>query len=140
MKDAMRARDKARLGVIRMALAAIKQREIDERTELDEPQILAVIEKMVKQRRESIAQYEAAGRDDLAAQEASEITVLKTYMPEPLDPAEVDGLIDEIIAATGAQTIKDMGKVMGAMKSRAQGRVDMAEVGARVRARLSQST
>ncbi|MGD8379931.1 MAG: GatB/YqeY domain-containing protein [Gammaproteobacteria bacterium] len=135
-KTAMRAQDKARLGVLRLISAAIKQREVDERITLDDPQVLAVLEKMVKQRRESIAQYEQGGRQDLADKEQAEIAILQDYLPEPLSEAELDALIDTVIADTGAESIRDMGKVMGAIKSRAQGRADMGLVGARVKARL----
>ncbi|MGD8828674.1 MAG: GatB/YqeY domain-containing protein [Gammaproteobacteria bacterium] len=135
-KTAMRAQDKARLGVLRLISAAMKQREVDERITLDDPQVLAVLEKMVKQRRESIAQYEQGGRQDLADKEQAEIAILQDYLPEPLSEAELDALIDTVIADTGAESIRDMGKVMGAIKSRAQGRADMGLVGARVKARL----
>jgi hypothetical protein len=137
VKTAMRARDKARLGVLRMAMAAIKQREVDERIELGDDDITAVIEKMIKQRRESVRQYRDGGREDLASVEEAEIEVLKVYLPEPLDEAAVDALIEEVIAATGASSMADMGKVMGQIKARAQGRVDMGAVSARIRARLS---
>ena len=137
VKDALRARDKARLGVLRMALAAIKQREVDERIELGDDEITAVIEKMIKQRRESVRQYRAGRREDLAAAEEAEIELLSAYLPEPLDEAAVDALIDEIVAATGASSMADMGKVMGQIKARAQGRVDMAAVSAKIRARLA---
>jgi hypothetical protein len=109
---------------------------VDERITLDDPQVLAVLEKMVKQRRESIAQYEQGGRQDLADKEQAEIAILQDYLPEPLSEAELDALIDTVIADTGAESIRDMGKVMGAIKSRAQGRADMGLVGARVKARL----
>ena len=137
VKDAMRARDKARLGVLRMTMAAIKQREVDERIELGDEDITAVIEKMIKQRRESVRQYRDGGREDLASVEEAEIEVLKVYLPEPLDEAAVGALIEEVIAATGASSMADMGKVMGQIKTRAQGRVDMGAVSARIRARLS---
>ena len=137
VKTAMRARDKARLGVLRMAMAAIKQREVDERIELGDDDITAVIEKMIKQRRESVRQYRDGGREDLASVEEAEIEVLKVYLPEPLDEAAVDALIEEVIAASGASSMADMGKVMGQIKARAQGRVDMGAVSARIRARLS---
>ena len=137
VKTAMRARDKARLGVLRMAMAAIKQREVDERIELGDDDITAVIEKMIKQRRESVRQYRDGGREDLASIEEAEIEVLKVYLPEPLDEAAVDALIEEVIAATGAAFMADMGKVMGQIKARAQGRVDMGAVSARIRARLA---
>jgi uncharacterized protein YqeY len=137
MKSAMRAAAKERLGTIRMLLAAIKQREVDERIELDDSQILAVIDKMVKQRRESITQFEAGGRADLVAKEAEELKLLSDYLPEQLSEAELDALIGEAIASSGASSIKDMGKVMGLIKSKAQGRADMGAVGARIKAKLS---
>jgi uncharacterized protein YqeY len=142
MKSAMRAGEKDRLGYIRSLLAAIKQREIDGRTEggrseLDDAQVLAVIEKMVKQRRESIAQYTAGGRADLAQKEQAEIDLLGTYLPAQLSPEELDALVREAIASTGAASIKDMGKVMGLIKQKAAGRADMAVVGARIKAALA---
>ena len=137
VKTALRARDKARLGVLRMTLAAIKQREVDERIELDDAQVTAVIEKMIKQRRESVRQYREGKREDLATAEEAEIEVLSAYLPEPLDDAAVDALIREALDATGAASMADMGKVMGHIKSAAQGRVDMAAVSAKIRARLA---
>jgi uncharacterized protein len=137
MKNAMRAGEKERLATIRLILSAIKQREVDERIQLDDTQVLAVIEKMVKQRKESIAQFEAGGRADLVAKEQAEMTVLQTYLPTQMTDAEVDGLIAEAIASTGAASIKDMGKVMGVVKSKAQGRADMAVVGTRIKQKLS---
>jgi uncharacterized protein YqeY len=137
MKSALRAGDKPRLGVIRMALAAIKQREVDDRAELDDTQILAVIEKMIKQRRESASQYRAGEREDLASAEEAEIEVLSTYMPEPLSSDEIEALIAAAIEATGASSIRDMGKVMGQVKAAAQGRADMGAVSALVKARLA---
>ena len=136
MKSAMRAADKERLGTIRMLQAAIKQREVDERITLDDAQVLAVIEKMVKQRKESIVQFELGGRTDLAAKETSEIEQLQAYLPAQLSEAEVDALIKEAIATTGAASIKDMGKVMGVVKARAAGRADMGAVSARIKAAL----
>ena len=136
MKTAMRGGDKERLGTIRMLQAAIKQREVDERITLDDAQVLAVIEKMVKQRKESIVQFEQGGRADLAAKEKAEIEQLQAYLPEQLSDAEVDALIREAIATTGAATIKDMGKVMGAVKAKAAGRADMGAVSARIKAAL----
>jgi uncharacterized protein YqeY len=136
MKTAMRSGEKERLGVIRMLQAANQQREVDERITLDDAQVLAVLEKMLKQRRESIAQYEAGGRADLAAKEAAEIAVLQVYMPAQLSEAELDALIATAITQTGAASIKDMGKVMGVVKSQAAGRADMGAVGARIKARL----
>ena len=137
MKAAMRAGEKDRLATIRLILAAIKQREVDERILLDDTQVLAVLEKMVKQRRESIAQFQSGGRADLVARENAELAVLATYLPEPLAEQEIDRLINETIAATGAASIKDMGKVMNALKPMVQGRADMGALGARIKARLS---
>ncbi len=136
MKAAMRAGDKPRLGVIRLAQAAIKQREVDERIELDDAQVLAVLEKMLKQRRDSVSQYAAAGREDLAEQERFEIGVIEHYMPKPLDESELDAIIDVAIVETGASSMRDMGQVMGLVKQRATGRADMAAVSARVKAKL----
>jgi uncharacterized protein YqeY len=137
MKSAMRAGDKERLGTVRLILAGIKQREVDERIQLDDAQVLAVLEKMVKQRRESIAQFEAGGRADLVAKETAELAVISAYLPSPLSETELDALIQAAIAESGAASIKDMGKVMGIIKSKAQGRADMAAVGARIKARLT---
>jgi hypothetical protein len=137
MKSAMRAGEKERLGTIRLILAAIKQREVDERIQLDDTQVLAVLEKMVKQRRESITQFETGGRADLVAKESAELALLATYMPEQLSAQELDQLIAATIADTGAASIKDMGKVMNALKAKVQGRADMGALGARIKARLS---
>jgi uncharacterized protein YqeY len=137
MKTAMRSGDKDRLGTIRLALAAIKQREVDERITLDDLQVFAVLEKMVKQRRESIEHFGAGGRPDLVAKENAEVAVLSGYLPAQLSDAELDAMINEVIAATGAASIKDMGKVMAAIKSKAAGRADMGAVGVRIKARLS---
>jgi uncharacterized protein YqeY len=136
MKSAMRAGEKERLAAIRLALAAIKQREIDERITLDDGQVLAVLEKMIKQRREAITQFASGGRADLVAKETAEITVLQGYLPEPLSEAQIDALIGEAIAATGAASIRDMGKVMAVVKPKAQGRADMGAVSARIKQRL----
>ena len=136
MKAAMRAGEKDRLGVIRMLQAAIKQREVDERIALDDAQVTAVLEKMVKQRREAIAQFESGGRADLVAKENAEIATLQAYLPAQLTEAEIDALIAEAIAQTGAASIKDMGKVMGVVKGKAAGKVDMGVVGGRIKARL----
>ena len=136
MKAALKAGDKRRLGAIRLLMAAVKQREVDERIELDDTQVLAVIDKMVKQRRDSIDQYEKAGRQDLAEQEAFEIEQLKDYLPAALNSQEILALIDEAISNTGAQTIRDMGKVMGYVKPKAQGRADIGSISALVKARL----
>lgn len=137
MKQAMRSGDKARLGTIRMALAAIQQREVDERVELDDAAVLGVIEKMIKQRRESVEQYRAGKRDDLADKEVAEIEVLAAYLPEPLGEAELAAMIDAAIAATGAASMKDMGRVMAALRAQAQGRADMAVLSATVKAKLA---
>jgi uncharacterized protein YqeY len=136
MKAAMRAGEKERLGVIRMITSAIKQREVDERIVLDDTQVLIVLEKMIKQRKESLAQFQAGNRQDLVDKESAEITLLQTYMPSRLSDAELDALIAEAVAATGAASIKDMGKVMGVIKAKAQGRADMAAVGAKIKAKL----
>jgi uncharacterized protein len=136
MKAAMRASEKERLSTIRMVQAAIKQREVDERITLDDAQVIAVLEKMVKQRRESIVQFEAGGRADLADKEKAEIALLQSYLPAQLSEAEVDALIKDAIATTGASTMKDMGKVMGVVKSKAAGRADMGAVSARIKAAL----
>ena len=136
MKVAMRAGDKERLGTIRLALAAIKQREVDERITLDDGQVLAVLEKMIKQRREAIPQFESGGRADLVAKESAEIKVLQQYLPAQLGDAEIDALIAEAFAATGATSMKDMGKVMAAVKSKAQGRTDMGALSARIKQKL----
>ncbi|MHB1869997.1 MAG: GatB/YqeY domain-containing protein [Steroidobacteraceae bacterium] len=136
MKSAMRSGEKERLATIRMALAAIKQREVDERVTLDDGQILGVLEKMIKQRREAITQFHSGGRADLVAKESAEITVLEAYLPAQMNPTEVDALITQAIAASGAGSIKDMGKVMAAIKSQAQGRADIGAVSALVRERL----
>ena len=137
MKQAMRGGDKRRLGVIRLVMAAIKQREVDERIELDDAAVTAVLDKMAKQRRESIAQYSKAGRDDLVEQENFELELLKTYLPEQLEEAEIDAMIEAAIQSTGAASVKDMGKIMGQLKPRLQGRADMGAVSARIKARLS---
>ena len=137
VKSAMRAGEKDRLASLRMLTAAIKQREVDERIQLDDAQTISIIEKMVKQRRESIAQFEAGGRADLVAKESAELAVVASYLPQQLTNAELDTLINEAVASTGAASIKDMGKVMGIIKGRAAGRADMAVVGARIKARLS---
>jgi len=136
MKSAMKAGDKDRLKVVRLILAAIKQIEIDQRIELDDAAVLGVIEKMVKQRRDSVDQFQKGNRNDLADIELAEIDILDTYLPEALSETEVDALIDAAIAATGAESIRDMGKVMGQVKAQAAGRADMGAVGAKVKARL----
>ena len=137
MKTAMRAGEKERLATIRLILSAIKQREVDERITLDDSQVLAAVEKMIKQRKEAITQFEAGGRADLVAKETAEIAILQTYLPTQMSDAEIDGLIGEAIASTGAASIKDMGKVMAAVKAKAQGRADMGAVSARIKQKLS---
>lgn len=139
IKVAMKGGDKTRLGTLRMISAAIKQREVDERIELSDDQVLTVLDKMSKQRRESIAQYDAAGRDDLSAVEKSELAIIQEFLPAQLTDEEIDALIKDAVAATGASDIKDMGKVMGMVKPKAQGRADMSQVSARIRALLSAS-
>jgi uncharacterized protein len=136
MKDAMRAADKPRLGTIRLILAAIKQIEVDERKDLDDTGITIVLDRMVKQRRESISQFEKAGRTDLVDQEAAELAIIQTYLPEPLSESELNALIDEAMAQTGASSIKDMGKVMALLKPKLQGRADMGAVSAMIKTRL----
>ena len=137
MKQALKAGDRDRLKVIRMLMAGIKQIEIDKRSELDDAAVLGVVEKMVKQRRDSVTQFRQGGRDDLAAIEQAEIAVLDTYLPEPLSAAELDALVDAAIAETGAESMRDMGKVMGRLRDKVQGRADMGAVGATVKARLA---
>ncbi len=137
MKSAMRSGEKERLATIRLILSAIKQREVDERIVLDDSQVLSAIEKMVKQRKESIVQFEAGGRADLVAKETAEMALLQVYLPEPLSAAELAVLIDAAVASTGATSIKDMGKVMAEVKTAAAGKADMAAVGALIKARLS---
>jgi len=136
MKTAMRAADKERLATVRLALAAIKQREVDERISLDDAQVLAVLEKMIKQRREAIAQFRTGGRQDLVDKETAEIAVLQQYLPTQMSESEVDALIQEAISATGATSVKDMGKVMAAVKPKAQGRTDMGALSARIKQKL----
>ncbi|MBN4050483.1 GatB/YqeY domain-containing protein [Gammaproteobacteria bacterium AH-315-M22] len=142
MKTAMRAKDKARLGVIRMALAAIKQREIDERAKLDDAglddtQIIVIIDKMIKQRRDSASQFQNAGRDELAAIENAEINVLQDYMPAAMSDDEITKVIDKAIADTGASSIKDMGKLMAALKPQLQGRADLGAVSGTIKQKLA---
>ena len=137
MKAAMRAKDADRLSAIRMLLAAIKQREVDERIELTDADVLAIIDKMIKQRRESIVQFEAGKREDLVAAERAEIGVLAAYMPSPLADAEIDTLIADAIASTGAAGIAGMGKVMAVLKPKLAGRADMGAVSARIKAKLT---
>jgi uncharacterized protein len=137
MKSAMRAGEKDRLGVVRLILSGIKQREVDERITLDDSQVLTVLEKMAKQRKESITQFESGGRADLVAKESAELLVIQSYLPAQMSDSELDALIAEAMAATGATTIKDMGKVMGIVKGKAAGRADMGAVGARIKQKLS---
>jgi len=137
MKAAMKGGDKQRLGVIRLVLAAIKQKEVDDRVDLSDEQVLAVLDKMVKQRRDSITQYEGAGRNELADQEKFEIGVIQEFLPAALSEEQIGALVDEAISSTGASSVKDMGKVMGIVKPKAQGRADMGAVSALVKERLS---
>ncbi|NCA71480.1 MAG: GatB/YqeY domain-containing protein [Sphingobacteriia bacterium] len=137
MKASMKAGEKTRLGAIRLILAAIKQREVDERIELDDAQIIVVLDKMLKQRRDSIAQYEAAGREDLAAVERFEIQVIQTYLPQALNAEEIVNAIDAAIVAADARGIADMGRVMAILKGQMQGRADLGAVSAQVKARLA---
>jgi uncharacterized protein YqeY len=137
MKAAMKGGDKARLGVIRLILAALKQIEVDERIELDDARVLAILDKMVKQRRDSIAQYENAGRTELAEQEKFEIGIIQDYLPQQLSEEEIATLIDEALAATGASSMKDMGKLMGWLKPKLQGRADMGAVSASIKQKLN---
>ena len=137
MKAAMRAKDAQRLGTVRLLLAAIKQKEIDERVALDDAGVIAVVDKLVKQRKDSIAAYTQAARQDLADQEAAEMAVLQTYLPARLSEAEIAAVVAELVAATGASGPADMGKVMGAAKSRLAGKADMGQVSAQIKAALS---
>lgn len=137
MKSAMRAKDKVRLGTIRLILAAIQQKEVDDQSTLNDDQVLGVLEKMVKQRRDSIKQYEDAGRQELADKEKEEITVLQEYLPEQMDAAELEAVVAEVIASVGASGPQDMGKVMGALKPRIQGRADMGQASQLVKTKLS---
>jgi uncharacterized protein YqeY len=136
MKLALRSGDKRRLGALRLILAAIKQREVDERVSLDDAQVLTVMERMIKQRQEALAHYQAAGRQDLAEQETFEVETIRSYMPTPLTPDELASLIDEALRSTGATTLKDMGKVIAALKPSVQGRTDMAQLSALIKERL----
>jgi uncharacterized protein YqeY len=137
MKVAMRARDKNRLAAIRLIIAAIKQREIDERISLDDDQTIVVLDRMVKQRRDSITQFQDAGRHDLADKEIFELEIIQSFMPEALSDNEINAMIESAVADSGAQSMRDMGKVMGVLKPKMQGRVDMTDISARVKARLS---
>jgi len=135
-KEAMRAKDKARLGTLRMVMAELKRVEVDERIELDDARVLVILDKMQKQRRDSISQFEAAGRDDLAAVEKNELEVIKTFLPTQLTDDEIDQLIEAAVAATGASSMKDMGPLMADLKPKLQGRADMAAISKRIKARL----
>jgi uncharacterized protein YqeY len=137
VKAAMKAKEKARLGTLRLITAAIKQREVDERTELDDTQVLAILEKMIKQRRDSIKQYESAGRKELAEQEQSEITIIEAYMPAGLSDAEISAMIDAAISQANASGMQEMGKVMGLLKPQMQGRADMGKVSGLVKQKLA---
>ncbi|HEY0198349.1 MAG TPA: GatB/YqeY domain-containing protein [Rhodanobacter sp.] len=137
MKTAMRSGDKHRLGVVRLMLAAVKQREVDERIELDDMQVLATLEKMLKQRRDSVSQFDAAHREDLSAIERAEMAVIETYLPSKLSEPEIDVLVDAAIRDTGASSARDMGKVVAAVKEKAAGRADMAVVSGKIKARLA---
>ncbi len=137
VKTAMRAKDKPRLGTLRLITAAIKQREVDERIELDDTQVLTILDKMIKQRRDSISQFEQAGRAELAEQEQREIEVIQDYLPEGLNDEEITAMIDEAISATGATAMQDMGKVMGQLKPKMQGRADMGKVSGLVKQKLA---
>jgi uncharacterized protein YqeY len=137
MKVAMRAKDKERLGTIRLILAAIKQREIDERVVLADTDILAVLDKMIKQRRDSITQFQQAGRQELADKEAAEVAVIQEYLPAALSDAELDALITEAVSASGAKSPQDIGKIMGFLKPRVQGRADMGLVSRKIKEKLS---
>jgi hypothetical protein len=137
MKTAMRARETARLGTVRLLLAAIKQKEIDERIELDDAAVSGIVEKLIKQRKDSISQFQAAGRDDLVAAEQAELVVLQAYLPEQLSAAEVEAAVVAAIAQSGASSAKDMGKVIGLLKARLAGRADMGQASALIKARLA---
>jgi len=137
MKAAMRAKEAARLGTIRLLLAAIKQKEVDERIELDDAAVSSIVEKLIKQRKDSISQFQAAGRDDLVAAEQAELVVLQAYLPEQLSATEVEAAVAAAIAESGASSARDMGKVMGLLKPRLAGRADMGQVSALIKARLA---
>ena len=137
VKTAMREKDKARLATLRLITAAIKQKEVDERTELNDEQVVAILEKMLKQRKDSIEQFEKAGRNELADQEKSEIEIIQVYMPEQLSDDEIEALIKEAITSTGAESMKDMGKVMGQLKSKLAGKADMGAVSGKIKALLN---
>ena len=136
MNAALRAQDKKRLGVVRLILAAIKQVEVDERVEVDDMRITQILNKMLKQRRDSIAQYDEAKRDDLADQERLEVGIIQTYLPEPLSEADIDHMITEVMTKVGATSVKDMGRVMAELKDKLQGRADMTQISAKIKERL----
>ena len=136
IKTALKSGDKSRLAVLRLLSAAIKQKEVDDRIELDEPQTIAILDKAQKQRRESIEQYSKAGRDDLVEQEQFEIGIIQEYLPQPLDEAEITTIVEAAIASTGAESVKDMGKIMGLIKPELQGRADMSKVSQEIRSKL----
>ncbi|KTC65362.1 Transamidase GatB domain protein (plasmid) [Legionella adelaidensis] len=138
LKDAMRAKDKKKLEALRLITAAIKQIEVDERIEVDDTRMLVILDKMAKQRNESLTQFKAAGRDDLVAQEQFELDIIKAYLPEPLSEEEINQLIEEAILSSAAKQMSDMGKVMAELKPKLQGRADMAKVSALIKAKLSQ--
>ena len=137
VKDAMRSKDKDRLGTLRLITAAIKQKEVDERIEMDDAAVIAVLEKMVKQRKDSISQYTQAGRDDLATREQTELDLIQTYLPEQLSDAEIETVVNKAIADTGASDMKDMGKVMAAVKPQVQGKADMGLVSKIIKTKLA---
>lgn len=136
VKASMRAKDKARVKILRMITATVKQAEVDERIEVDEPRMLAILDKMVKQRRDAIAQFEAAGRDDLSAIEIAEVSIIQEFMPEPLSDEEIEEMIKAAISETGATSMKEMGKVMGILKPKVQGRADMGQLSSKIKVLL----
>ena len=137
IKACMKSGEKEKLAVLRLVSAAIKQKEVDERVDVDDAAMLTILDKMAKQRRESIEQFTKGGREDLASVEQAELDIIQNYLPQPLDDAEIDALIDHAISDTGASEMKDMGKVMGSLKPKLQGRADMSAVSARIKARLT---
>lgn len=137
MKTALRAHDKQRLGVVRLILAAVKQVEVDERVSVDDTRIVQILNKMLKQRRDSIAQFEQAKRDDLTEQERLEVKVIQTYLPEPLSEDDVDRIVSEAITKVGATSVKEMGRVMAELKDKLQGRADMSQISAKIKAHLT---
>lgn len=136
MKDAMRAKEKEKLGTIRMMLSEIKRIEVDERIDVDNARVIATLDKMLKQRKDSISQFKDAGRNELAEQEEKEITIIQTFLPKPLTENEITNLIEQAVEQTGAETMQDMGKIMGILKPQMQGRADMAEVSKSIKAKL----